>query len=177
MSGNFAAQRSWAAGEFGTAAIKGIWAMKLLKLGFFLTTLGLAGQVSAQNPVAAATRQAQLRSLAASLQQRDVNDRRQANAYAQRAGIPLRRELPNGRVLELQRIVPGIGPLFYITNNIVAADTVSTDEVWPGGSAGLNLDGSGMTMAEWDAGAVYAEHFDLIGRVNQVDGATEVSGH
>jgi hypothetical protein len=151
--------------------------MKLLNLGVFLTALGLAGQVAAQNPVAAATRQAQLRSLAASLQQRDANDRWQANAWARRAGIPLRRELPNGRVLELQRVVPGIGPLFYITNNIVAADTVSTDEVWPGGSAGLNLDGSGMTMAEWDGGAVYAEHFDLIGRVNQVDGATAVSGH
>ena len=151
--------------------------MKLLNLGVLLTALGLAGQVSAQNPVAAATRQAQLRSLAASLQQRDANDRRMANAYAQRAGIPPRRELPNGRVLELQRIVPGIGPLFYITNNIIAADTVSTDEVWPGGSAGLSLDGSGMTMAEWDGGAVYAEHFDLIGRVTQVDGATEVSAH
>jgi len=151
--------------------------MNLLHTGFFLTALGLAGQVFAQSPVAAETRVSRLQALAATLQQRDANDRRQARAFAQRAGIPMRRELPNGRVLELQRIAPGIGPVFYITNNIIAADTVSTDEVWAGGSAGLNLDGSGMTMAEWDGGAVYADHFDLSGRVTQVDGATEISGH
>jgi hypothetical protein len=92
-------------------------------------------------------------------------------------GTAKRRELPNGRVLELQRIVPGIGPVFYITNNIVAADTVSTDEIWPGGSAGLDLDGSGMTIAEWDGGAIFADHPDFTGRLTQVDGATEVSGH
>ena len=89
----------------------------------------------------------------------------------------MRRILPGDRVLELQRIASGNRPVFYITNNIVAADTVSTDEVWPGGSGGLSLNGSGMTIAEWDGGAVYADHFDLAGRVLQVDGATEISGH
>lgn len=151
--------------------------MNLLQTGFFLTALGLAGQVIAQDSVAADTRISRLQALAATLQQRDANDRRQARAFAQRAGIPARRELPNGRVLELQRIVPGIGPVFYITNNSIAADTVSTDEVRAGGSAGLNLDGSGMTIAEWDGGAVYADHWDLSGRVTQVDDATEISGH
>ena len=151
--------------------------MNLLHTGFFLTALGLAGQVFAQSPVAAETRVSRLQALAATLQQRDANDRGQARAFAQRAGIPMRRELPNGRVLELQRIAPGVGPVFYITNNSIAADTVSTDEVWAGGSAGLDLDGSGMTMAEWDGGAVYADHIDLAGRVTQVDGATEISGH
>jgi hypothetical protein len=68
-------------------------------------------------------------------------------------------------------------PVFYITNNIDAADTVSTDEVWPGGSAGLDLDGSGMTVAQWDGGAVFADHPDFAGRLIQVDGATLVSGH
>jgi hypothetical protein len=139
--------------------------------------LGLAGQAFAQSRVATETRQAELRALAANLQQRDATDRRQASDYAQRAGIPLRRELPNGRVLELQRIAPGIGPVFYLTYNIVAADTVSTDEVWPGGSAGLGLSGAGMTIAEWDGGAIFADHPDLIGRVTQVDGASAISGH
>ena len=151
--------------------------MKLRNLWVLLIMLGLTGQVFAQSPVAAETRQSGLRALATTRQQRDANDRQQARAFAQQAGIPMRRELPNGRLLELQRIVPGIGPVFYLTNNIVAADTVSTDEVWPAGPAGLNLDGSGMTMAEWDGGAIYTLHPDLIGRVTQVDGATEISGH
>jgi hypothetical protein len=151
--------------------------MKLLNLGVFLTVLGLAGQVSAQSPVAAATRQSELQALAANLRQRDANDQREASAYARRAGIPLRRALPNGGLLELQRIAPGIGPVFYLTNNIVAADTVSTDEVWPAGSAGLSLDGAGMTIAEWDGGAIFTGHPDLIGRVTQIDGVTEISEH
>jgi len=139
--------------------------------------LGLAGKALAQGPVAAHTQKAKLRALAATLRQRDAADRAQARAFAARAGIPMRRKLPNGGVLELQRIAPGIGPVFYITHNIIAAQTVSTDEVWPGGAAGLSLSGAGMTIAEWDGGAVYADHWDLVGRVTQVDGATEINGH
>ena len=149
----------------------------LRNIGIVVTTLCLTSESFAQSPVALNTRQDKLRALSDQLHQRDARDRQQARAFARGAGIALRRELPNGRVLELQRIAPGIGPVFYITNNIVAADTVSTDEVWPGGSAGLNLDGSGMKVAEWDGGAVFSEHPDFTGRLNQVDGATEVSGH
>lgn len=151
--------------------------MKSLNLGILLILLGLAGQLSAQYSTAAATRQEKLRNLAEKLQQRDMQDQQQVRMFARRHGIAVRRELPGGRVLELQRIAPGIGPVFYITNNIVAADSVSTDEVWPGGSAGLSLAGSGMSIGEWDGGAIYADHPDLAGRVNQVDGATEISGH
>jgi len=146
-------------------------------LGVLIAALCLTSQAFAQSPIAQKTRQAKLQALSAQLLQRDTSDRRQVQAYARGTGVAVRRELPNGRVLELQRIAPGIGPVFYITNNIDAADTVSTDEVWPGGSTGLNLDGSGMTLAEWDGGAVFAEHPDFTGRLTQMDGATEVSGH
>lgn len=139
--------------------------------------LGVAIQAVAQGPVEAETRRTELESLSSQLHQRDQIQKAQALAWAQRTGVPMRRELPNGGVLELQRIAPGIGPVFYITNNILAAQTVSTDKVWPGGSAGLGLDGAGMIMSEWDGGAVYGDHFDLAGRVTQVDGATELSGH
>ena len=81
------------------------------------------------------------------------------------------------RKAELQRFSPGIDPVFNTTNTLYAADTVSTDEVWPGGSAGLDLDGSDMTVGEWDGGAIYAEHPDFTGRLTQVDGVTPVSNH
>ena len=99
-----------------------------------------------------------------------------ARDYARRAGIAVRRELPNGGVMELQRIAPGVGPVFYITNNLDAADSVSTDEVRPGRSAGLSLEGDGMTVAEWDGGAIY-NHDDFIGRLTQVDSPSAISGH
>ena len=148
----------------------------LLNVGVVITILCLASQAVAQSDVALATRHAKLQELAENLLKRDQNNRQQVHAYARRVGIPVRRELPGGGVLELQRIAPGIGPVFYITNNLDAADTVSTDEVRPGRPAGLSLEGSGMTVAEWDGGAIY-DHTDFIGRLTQVDGATEVSGH
>ena len=139
--------------------------------------LWMASDLAAQSPVSQITQTSKLQSLSRQLLQRDVGNRQQALLHASQMGIPVRRELPNGGVLELQRIAPGIGPVFYITNNLDAADTVSTDEVWPGGSTGLNLDGSGMNVAQWDGGAVFDEHPDFTGRLTQVDGATEVSGH
>ena len=135
--------------------------------------------LSAQNNSALATRSVKLLELSKKLQQRDLADKSRALSAAKKMGIESRRELPNGRILELQRIVPGIGPIFYTTYNVDAADTVSTDEVWPGGSAGLNLDGGGMIVGEWDGGAVYADHWDFDTRVTQVDFDIEqlVSGH
>jgi hypothetical protein len=151
--------------------------MKLQTLGILFTVLGVAGQAFAQSPVATGTRTAKLRALAAELQRRDAAALESAERFAGKAGIPLRRSLPGGGVLELQRIAPGIGPVYYITNNIIAAQTVSTDEVWPGGSAGLSLDGAGMILAEWDGGAVDAGHPEFTGRVTQADGASDVSEH
>ena len=149
----------------------------LLYQGSMLCILCASGAAAAPGEIALATRTAKLETLAAKLETRHQSDRRIARQIARRLDIPLRRELPNNRVLELQRLVPGVGPVFYLTFNVDAADTVSTDEIWPGGSAGLSLDGNGMTVGAWDAGAILADHPDLYGRVTQVDGATELSNH
>lgn len=148
----------------------------LLRLLVIISFLGACLEATAQSDVALATRATKLKTLSNSLMQRDAADRQKAQAFAHRTGIPARRELPGGKILELQRFSEASHPIFYITNNLDAADTVSTLKVWPGGSAGLDLDGSGMTVGEWDGGKIYA-HTDFIGRLTQMDGATEVSGH
>jgi hypothetical protein len=149
--------------------------------GLLVAAVCLSCPVAAQEPAAPTPRTVQLQALSNALYQRDLQDRQTVQAYARRLGIPVRRELPDGRILELQRLLPGPllsqKPVFYLTNNIVAADTVSTDEVWPGGSAGLDLDGGGMNLSQWDGGAVFADHPDFAGRLTQVDGSTTVSGH
>lgn len=150
---------------------------RILYIGITLTLLCVSAATGAPGEAALSTKTAKLQALSEKLKNRDHKDRQQAQTWADTSGIPFRRELPNGKVLELQRIKPGVGPTFYITNNVSAADTVSTDEVWPGGTAGLALDGSGMTVGAWDAGAVYADHPDLSARLTQVDGATAISNH
>jgi hypothetical protein len=95
---------------------------------------------------------------------------------AREIGIPVRSVLPDGRTIEL------IGfyeerPVFYTTNNLRAAETISTDHVWPGGSAGLSLTGSGITLGEWDAGRVRMEHQELVGRVTMGDNSPNNHNH
>ncbi len=101
--------------------------MKTIGIRFRLAAFCLSGQLVAQVHGPGATRQAKLQALAEKLQQRDIRDLQQAKAFARRAGIPMRRVLPGDRVLELQRIAAGARPVFYITNNIIAAGTVSTE--------------------------------------------------
>jgi len=148
-------------------------------LGVLFILIFVSIDLSAQSDIALATRTVKLLDLSEQLKNRDKADKLRAMQAASKMGIASRRELPNGRILELQRIVPGIGPIFYITYNVDAADTVSTDEVWPGGSAGLGLDGDGMVIGEWDGGAVYSLHWDFDTRLTQVDFDSEqlVSGH
>jgi len=141
-----------------------------------ISLMSFSLEATAQSDVALATRVAKLQALSKSLIQRDAADRLRVQAFSHRAGIPVRRELPSGKILELQRFSPGLRPIFYVTNNLDAADTVSTLKVWPGGSAGLDLDGSGMTIGEWDGGKIYA-HTDFIGRLTQMDTPTDISGH
>ena len=71
---------------------------------------------------------------------------RRAAAFAQRHGIARDAVGPDGTVQSLIDVVDGV-PQFNITHNAVAADSISTDEVRPGGSLGLNLTGGGTAIA------------------------------
>jgi len=148
---------------------------RTIATGLFLSTLLLGTSGWAQGGSGTAT--VKLQALQQQLQQKGRADQAFAKALARQVGIPSRRELPNGKVLELQRIDATGRPVFYITNNLSAADTVSTDEVWDNAGAGLFLLGNGMTIAEWDAGAVEVNHPDLWPRATQVDDPNELSGH
>ena len=101
-----------------------------------------------------------------------------AQSRALREGLPLRLQLATGEVAELQLYI-GNRPVYYVTDNAVAADTVSTDEVNPGGSAGLSLDGAGETLGIWDGGSVRDTHQEFGGRVlnNDAAGLSDHSTH
>ena len=68
-------------------------------------------------------------------------------------------------------------PQYYLTSNVNAAKTISTNKVHPGAGYGLSLDGDGMTVHEWDADAVRKTHQEFGNRVTQVDGETTTHGH
>ncbi len=109
-------------------------------------------------------------------QKKSLQKKQEAIKWAQEKGAPVRTEFKDGTIIEIQEILNGY-PLYYITENINAAKTVSTDDVWPGGSAGLNLTGLGITIGEWDGGGVRTSHQEFNGRVTQMDSPSGTSSH
>jgi len=91
--------------------------------------------------------------------------------------LPVRIESDDGWVTELMRFENGM-PIYYTTNNLGGAHTISTSKVWPGGSAGLSLDGSGQVLGIWDGGGVRGTHQEMTGRVSHPDGSnTSIDDH
>jgi Subtilase family len=143
-----------------------------LGIGIFLIVGLLNPGWSAPGKVALVSQaqQSRLAQLKQTLQAKAVAEKARARSWALHRGIPFRSELADGKILELQRL-GAQGPVFYITTNVDAADSVSTDELLPGGSLGLGLSGQGLTIGEWDSGRVLLEHPDLYERSIQVDAA------
>jgi len=83
----------------------------------------------------------------------------------------------DGSSYELMEISSNGMPVYYTTENINSARTISTDNVWPGGDGQYFLSGQGMTVGVWDNGKVRNTHQELFGRVQQIDGATNLGDH
>lgn len=111
-----------------------------------------------------------LTSLAARASLRAAVEKRQAEEWAKQRGLPVRRKLPNGAMMEIMAVRNGV-PVYYVTNGVETADSLSADELWPGGSTGLNLTGVGVVLGVWDAGAVDPSHPEFRGRLRIRDGA------
>ncbi len=111
---------------------------------------------------------------------RFAEERAAALRWADSLGLPVRQELPDGRVTELMRLRDDI-PMYYITHNAGGAELINSDKVYADGSAGLELSGAGQTLGIWDNGKVRNTHqeFNQTGesRVTQIDGATLITDH
>lgn len=131
----------------------------------------------AQSEVIDATNVERLKEMAEEFRQRHETQKAAAIAKAIEEGWIIREEYEDGGVIEIQGLnIHGI-PIYYVTDNLNAAKTVSTYNVWPGGSAGLSLDGSGMIVGEWDSDGVLTTHQELSGRVTQKDSPSGTGNH
>ncbi len=92
-------------------------------------------------------------------------------------GWPIRGKLETGEEFSLQRLAPNGMPVYYHTENLMSAHSISTDQVWPGGESQLFMDGEGMIVGEWDGGGTMLNHQEFWGRVMQVDNTTDLSDH
>ncbi|MBM3435746.1 MAG: PKD domain-containing protein, partial [Bacteroidetes bacterium] len=88
--------------------------------------------------------------------------------WAKKNNLPATGE-KEGAWLEIQYIDEFGFPQYFKTDNVNAAATISTNKVYPGGGAGLNLTGTGIVVREWDGGTVLATHQEFGGRVTNVN--------
>ena len=95
-----------------------------------------------------------LKSLKEKLIQKNKIDNEKINNLIQTNPNLLIRSSENGKTIELKEIKNG-RPVYRTTFNRVAAQTTSTDDVW---GSPFNLDGSGIYIGLWDAGAVDEFH-------------------
>ena len=101
----------------------------------------------------------------------------QADSMARSKNWPIVGQLASGEEYWLKKLAVNGMPIYYCTENLVSAVSISTDHVWPGGESQLFLNGSGMIVGEWDTGRVLIEHQELEGRAFQIDEYPDLSDH
>ncbi len=155
---------------------------RLLSKGSFFLLVALAALTALTEPMYAQTKQQQenLLKLSATHSERFKAERAYAMRVADSLGLIVRKELEDGRVMELMRIRDG-RPMYYVTHNAEGASSINADKLYPGGGGGFNLSGAGQTLGIWDGGKVRNTHQEFMteagSRVVQRDNATAFSSH
>ena len=108
---------------------------------------------------------------------RYYGERARAEAFARNIGYPIRGKNSNGGEFELQGFDESGQLKYYITNNRGGASTISTDEVWPGGSAGTALTGQDFVISIWEGSLPRNTHNELSGKVTLADNDSGIGDH
>jgi hypothetical protein len=87
-----------------------------------------------------------------------------------------------GRVAKLVGVDAYGFPMYFETySNVNAAATIGTNNLWTGGSTGLNLTGNMAILKDklalWDGGGVNSTHVELTGRITAKDAQGSADGH
>ncbi len=112
---------------------------------------------------------------------KEASDKLALQTLAKANNWVLQKNLPDGRFIELQKVVNG-KPIYYTTFNIAAAKSTRANHLNSGGSLGLSLDGQNMTAHVWDGGLARITHqeYDGSGGTNRFsigDGTTAKHYH
>lgn len=96
-------------------------------------------------------------------------EKQKAVAVARANNWPTYTTDKDGSIFELIRLSPEGLPIYYSTQNVNAAKSTRANHLNTGGTLGLNLNGQGMTVREWDGGNVRTTHTAFGGRVAVID--------
>ncbi|MDX2047528.1 MAG: S8 family serine peptidase [Chitinophagaceae bacterium] len=114
--------------------------------------------------------------------QKEKTDFQQLMKLVEEKKWPMTIKGKNGRIAVLSGTDPMGYPLYVATiSTIRSAATIRTNQLWAGGSTGLNLSGSGANLKGrlgiWDGGRIRGTHVELNGRIAQRDNPAATSDH
>lgn len=91
-----------------------------------------------------------------------MTNKRKADSLAQTLNIPtIYFEKDSNRVVILQRLGQKHKPVYYATDNVSTAATISVDDVWASNNEYPSLTGKGVEINLWDGGSARATHQEL----------------
>ena len=140
---------------------------KYLSLGFlafwvFFAQSSIAQTDAEKQKIIQSYDQGKLSAIEVSFQNKAQTEKEEAYRIAIQQGWEVKIQTPDGRFLELQKVVDG-QPIYYTTFNVDAARSTRTNHLNSGGSLGLNLMGQNMTAHIWDGGVARASHQEYDG--------------
>ncbi len=109
---------------------------------------------------------------------KQANDKTRLLQIAKQKGwaLTLKSNNPNQLILLSGIDINGIPVYTTTSNNIIAAATTHTNQLWQGGSTGFNLSGSSANMngkiAIWDGGCPMTNHLEFGNRIINKDGSS-----
>ncbi|WP_158961263.1 S8 family serine peptidase [Myroides fluvii] len=95
------------------------------------------------------------------LEKERIQEKEFAYKMAKENNKPISGVMKDGRVFSLQRINENGTYIYYATSNAGSRRTARVDDVAPGGSLGLNLDGTGMLVGVWDGQPALDTHVEF----------------
>lgn len=153
--------------------------LKMNKLKrFYITTFSLLliafpGSIIAQNQLPGRENIEKLTLLSMELETEFLEKKKAAIEWAFKNNVPVRREFPDGRIIELQYLDENFIPVYFETRNTGAALSTSVNQLHPFGQLKLYLTGKGMTAGVWDGGSVQSNHSEMTSRVQIYDGGVQ----
>ncbi|WP_120488231.1 T9SS-dependent choice-of-anchor J family protein [Bergeyella cardium] len=114
-----------------------------------------------------------LSQLSSRIQKEEMSTAR-LQSKAKELNIPFTGEV-DGKLYQLQGFNHNGLPFYYITDNVGAAESVYTSILQ--NSPAFNLQGDGITLREWDAGAVRISHQEFGGRAKMGDSSKFPNSH
>lgn len=156
-----------------------------MKFKYILTSLSLVismtsvlGQSDAQRKYISENTNPKYRELAK--QEIDkYNEERLAriNSYLQTNDIPLKYRDEEGNLVVLEDITLDGEPIYTSAYNLVGVRTIRANQLYPGGSLGVDVTGDGIVSGIWDGGDVRSTHTDLQSRVTLLESFRALDNH